>query len=162
MKFLYLILNIGTIAIPFVYSFNKKLNFKAHWKPIFKAILIISIPFIFWDIIFTLNEVWGFNQNYLLGFSLLELPIEEWLFFICIPYACVFTYYAVNFYLSNLKPSKKVSNHISIFLLILFVSTSLFNLDKLYTSVNFIFSSVILFISFIGSRQHFKSFMCRL
>ena len=42
--------------------------------------------FIPWDIIFTINEIWGFNPDYLKGAKILSLPYEEWLFFICIPY----------------------------------------------------------------------------
>lgn len=158
MKFLYLILNIGTISIPFIYSFNKKLDFKAYWKPLFSAIFITSFIFILWDIFFTQNEIWGFNDDYLLGLNLINLPIEEWLFFICIPYACVFTYYAFNFYLPQIKPSIKFSNLISIFLLVLFLCIASFNFNKLYTFVNFSLASVLMVISIIKYKVILQKF----
>ena len=56
----------------------------------------MAIPFILWDAWFTSMGVWWFNTDYTIGVSLLGLPLEEWLFFWCIPFSCVFTYYCFD------------------------------------------------------------------
>ena len=93
--------------------------------------------FIPWDVIFTINGVWGFNSDYFLGVEILSLPLEEWLFFICIPFACVFTHYAVLLYFPNLKLKKVTTKAISISLVLILFVLALVNYDKWYTLVNF-------------------------
>ncbi len=96
MELLYLYVNIGAIFIPFIFSFHKKLQFHQKWKAFFSANLISASFFILWDIYFTELGIWGFNPKYLTGVQLWNLPLEEVLFFTCIPYACVFTYHAIK------------------------------------------------------------------
>jgi len=93
--------------------------------------------FIPWDVIFTLHEIWGFNDTYFLGLKLFSLPIEEWLFFICIPFACVFTHYALLLYFPNLKLNKTSTKWISIGLIVLLFILAVMNYDKWYTVINF-------------------------
>ena len=102
MDYLYLWLNLGSLSIPFLFSFHPKLKFYKRWKALFLGILFSMLIFIPWDIIFTINGFWGFNPNYFLDIKLFSLPIEEWLFFICIPYACVFTHYSLLYYFPNI------------------------------------------------------------
>ena len=54
--------------------------------------------FIPWDIYFTAKGVWDFNPNFIIDVKFLYLPIEEWLFFIIVPYACVFIYEVLNYF----------------------------------------------------------------
>ena len=96
MKYTYLLLNIFTISIPFIFSFHKKLNFYKTWIALFPAVIITAAVFIIWDIWFTNMGVWGFNPAYLIGVDIVNLPLEEWLFFFCIPYAIVFTYASIK------------------------------------------------------------------
>ena len=93
--------------------------------------------FIPWDVIFTINGVWGFNSDYFLGFEIFSLPLEEWLFFICIPFACVFTHYALLLYFPNLKLNKVATKAIIISLVLILFILALANYDKWYTLVNF-------------------------
>ena len=93
--------------------------------------------FIPWDVIFTINGVWGFNSDYFFGFEIFSLPLEEWLFFICIPFACVFTHYALLLYFPNLKLNKVATKAISISLVLILFILALANYDKWYTLVNF-------------------------
>ena len=86
MPYLYLLLNLGSLSIPLIFSFHPKLKFFKHWKSLGIGILISMLIFIPWDVFFTINGIWGFNSNYYLGTNLFSLPIEEWLFFLIIPF----------------------------------------------------------------------------
>lgn len=93
--------------------------------------------FIPWDVIFTINGIWGFNPDYFLNTKILSLPLEEWLFFICIPFACVFTHYALLLYFPKMKLGENSSKSIAAGLMLTLVLVLIFNYDKWYTLVNF-------------------------
>src|SRR4051812_37361154 len=95
--FTYLLINFFTILIPFLFSFESRIRFYKSWPALFKAILITGSFFIIWDHLLTVKGVWGFNPEFIMGIYLWSLPVEEWLFFISIPYACVFIYESINF-----------------------------------------------------------------
>lgn len=135
--YLYLLLNLGSLLIPLVYSFNKKMQFIKQWKTVFVSIFLVATFFIIWDIIFTNNGVWGFNPDYHLPYKIAGLPIDEMLFFICIPYASIFIHYSLEYFKPNLLLSIKAVNTITILLLISVAVTLFFNLDKTYTAVNY-------------------------
>ncbi|WP_298236766.1 lycopene cyclase domain-containing protein [uncultured Algibacter sp.] len=147
MNYLYLLLNLGSLIIPFIFSFHPKLKFYRLWKPLFTGILISMLLFIPWDIIFTKQGIWGFNDTYFLGIKLFHLPIEEWLFFICIPYACVFTHYALLYYFPNLKLSKENTKIISYLFILICIVLAFANYNKWYSVINF--SLAALLITFV-------------
>lgn len=89
---LYLWINIASIVFPLALSFDKKVHYYKKWKFLFPAIILTAIPFVLWDMIFTMWGVWGFNETYLTGIALGNLPLEEVLFFITVPYSSVFIY----------------------------------------------------------------------
>ncbi len=146
MNHLYLLLNLGSVSIPFIFSFHPKLKFYTYWKSLFLSILITMCIFIPWDVIFTNNGFWGFNEAYFLGSKIFGLPIEEWLFFICIPYACVFTHYALLFYFPNKKISLKNVKIISYLFVAILLLTIIFNYNKWYTLVNFTYAIILITI----------------
>lgn len=144
--YLYLAVNLGAISIPFLYSFHKKLQFHKQWKPFFLSNFISALIFIVWDIYFTKWGIWGFNPAYLIGIDIVNLPLEEVLFFICIPYACVFTYHCFQTQLKD-KLSKINSKPISIVLILICLLTIGLNTDKAYTSSAFISLLVLILIN---------------
>jgi lycopene cyclase domain-containing protein len=62
-----------------------------HWKQMLIAIVIPAIPFLLWDV-FVTGTHWHFNSKYVSGIKIINLPIEEILFFITVPFACLFTW----------------------------------------------------------------------
>ena len=149
MTYLYLLINIASFSVPFIYSFEKKMNFIQYWKAVFSAILLVAIPFLIWDVIFTQYDVWGFNPSYYLGITFFGLPIEEILFFICIPFASIFTHYAFMHFFKNLKLSNRVTQSITVFLLISAVVVLIFAFPKAYTSVNFSLFGLLMLYAFL-------------
>ena len=143
MSYLYLLLNLGSLSIPFLFSFHPKLKFYKHWKSLGMGILISMLIFIPWDVFFTINSIWGFNSSYYLNTKIFSLPIEEWLFFICIPYACVFTHYSLLYYFPNLQLTIGKTKLISYLLILGFLIISIYNYDKWYTFVNFSLATIL-------------------
>lgn len=149
MTYLYLLINVASFSIPFLYSFEKKMRFIQYWKAVFLSVSIVAIPFLIWDVIFTQNGVWGFNPMYYLGITILGLPLEEILFFICIPYASIFTHFAFIYFLPNLKLSNSVTKLTTIFLLIISVIVLFAAFPKAYTTVDFSLFALLLIYALI-------------
>ena len=97
-NFYYLILDIAAISIPLLLSSNHRVKLDKKFKALFTAITITALGFLIWDYFFTAKGYWGFTEEYLTGFYIFNLPIEEILFFICIPYACLFTHETVKYF----------------------------------------------------------------
>jgi lycopene cyclase domain-containing protein len=135
-KYLYLAINFFTVIIPFLASFYPKAPFYKKWKYLWLAILIPAVLFLVWDEVFTRIGIWGFNDQYLTGVLIGNLPLEEVLFFFCIPYACVFTYFALNHLIDKdyLFPHQDL---ISGVLIISLLGFGIYFMDKAYTGVTF-------------------------
>lgn len=153
----YLILNLACIFFPFILSFDKKIAYYKLWKPLFIGIFISAAFFIIWDILFTKLGVWSFNPTYIMGIYIFNLPIEEILFFITVPYACIFIFEVVNGYTKRdvIGCGKPYSVVISVICLVLII---LFH-DKTYTLVNAsICLIMLLYAAFIYKSQNLGRF----
>ena len=133
MKLLYLLVDLCTLIVPLLFSFHPKIKFYKSWRFFFPANVTVAIIFISWDALFVYKGIWNFNSNYITGIYFYNQPLEEILFFICIPFSCVFTYYCLDkFY--NLAWQPKTENIFCIsFSSILLLAGFIF-WDRLYTS----------------------------
>lgn len=111
------------------------MHFIQHWKAYFTSIIAVGIIFILWDIYFAYQNVWGFNDQYLIGFRILKLPLEEWLFFLLIPYASVFIHYALKYFFPAIQLENKTTKWITYVLFLVGLLITVFNYDKMYTFV---------------------------
>jgi lycopene cyclase domain-containing protein len=148
MMSLYFWLDILSISVPLLVSFHPKIRLHHYWKSLFSAIALSMIPFIIWDIYFTIHKYWGFNPDYLSQTYILHLPVEEWLFFICVPYACVFTHEALMVLTKNAHLTTKTTKIITVLLLLVFGLVLAFHFDLAYTAVNMIFGIIILLLAY--------------
>ena len=102
----YILVNLGCFIVPFLFSFHPKLLFYRQWKAFLLGTISMMAIFIPWDVFFTAQGIWGFNTMYTSGIFIGNLPLEEWLFFICIPYACTFTYQCIKVLVSEVPASR--------------------------------------------------------
>lgn len=145
-RFSYLALILFTVSYPLFKSFEDKLKYHRKWKFLFPGIFISAAFFIIWDVVFTEMGIWNFNSSYILGITFLNLPIEEWLFFLVTPFACVFIYEVMNYFVKS-DVWGKASKTITLVLVIVLLLLALFFHDRLYTFV--VCSLLAIFLLFI-------------
>lgn len=97
----YLLIDFLIIIFPLILSFKWKFKYYKFWKQLFPSILIVGLIYIMWDAIVTYRGDWAFNYQYLNGISFLGLPIEEIMFFIVVPYSCIFIYENLEYFIKE-------------------------------------------------------------
>jgi len=101
-KYLYAIIPLVVILGPLAMSFDSKVNFIQYLFPVLISTLVISAVYIFWDVLVTRAGHWRFNDEFVGKARFLDLPLGEWLFFIGVPYACLFIYEVVVAYFGKI------------------------------------------------------------
>lgn len=137
-----------SIIVPFIFSFHNKILFYKQWPAFFKANFLVTIPFLIWDEIFTQNGVWGFTNEHIIGTYLFSLPIEEILFFIIIPYCCVFTY---EVFLKIKLKNRKITHSLTVALGTIILLMGIIFYNKIYTNITFICLGILLIL--LGSQK---------
>ncbi len=144
---LYLSILIFSAAFPILLSFDKKVHFYRTWKVLFPSMIVAGSIYLAADIIFAKQGIWGFNPSNHSGILLLGLPLEEWLFFIVIPYASVFIHYVVVYYFPKLVAGNKFIRIFSAILILLLILVVVLNYEKAYTVFNFSLFIVVLIVA---------------
>lgn len=145
-----------SLFFPLVLSFDKKVSFYRKWKFLFPAMLIPAVFYILWDIYFVSKGIWSFNERYITGIKLYNIPLEEIMFFFVVPYCCVFIYECVLFYFPRLK-NHKSSDRVLMGLAIILLVIGFYFSSRHYTSWTFIFNSVFIALLFLW-RDSIKKF----
>ncbi|RAJ32994.1 lycopene cyclase domain-containing protein [Pedobacter cryoconitis] len=143
MKYTYLLIDFFTISVPFIYSFHPKLNFYKTWKAFFPAVVLTGIIFLLWDVYFTSLGVWGFNPDYLIGLKVANMPLEEILFFFCIPYACVFTFHCLDLFIKKPIPLR-VEKILTPVLILICILLSISYRSHIYPAATFLLLAAVL------------------
>lgn len=98
-----------------------------------------------WDAIFTAKGIWGFNDKYVTGVTIFNLPVEEVMFFICIPFSCIFTYHSITKYFDlNWKGNTGII--IVSALSAVLIITGLANIERSYTFFTFVSTGILLIL----------------
>lgn len=155
---LYSILLIGTLSIPLMLSFDKRLRFYKQWKYLFPSLIVVAAFFILFDILFTRWGIWGFNPDYHSDMLIFNLPLEEWLFFFIVPYASIFLHESIHLFFPSLKLGHKTSRVITISLILLFSATAFFTIEKTYTLYTSSLMIITLLLSWWDASKEIQRF----
>ena len=142
-NFTYLLVLVGTVAAPLLFGFNKKLLFFNNLKYLFPAMLFSAAIFITLDLRFTERVVWSFNPEYLIGKNLLNLPIEEWLYFLAVPLLGTFIYEFIKQRFYNFEHSN-IFLTVSLVLLLAFGVAGYLSKQKAYPFFIFFLTTIYL------------------
>jgi lycopene cyclase domain-containing protein len=156
---LYLKVEILSIAIPLLLSFDKKVRFYKMWKSLLPSIIISGALFIVPDIIFTKMGIWGFNPQYHSGIVFSGLPVEEWLFFLIIPYSCLFIHYVFLYYSRNYSLSDNKVRVITVIIILILLLTIALNSDRIYTLVYSILLILLLIAANLDKMKIINSYL---
>lgn len=146
----YLLINLLIILFPLIFSFEKSIYHIINISIVIKTISYAGIPFLIWDEIFTRLNIWNFNSSKIIGIKFLSLPLEEILFFICIPYSIIFIYEITNHYFKHLYI--KISWNYLLYSGFLLSFVSLFVYEKTYSAIVILLTGV--FIFFVSLNKH--------
>jgi len=155
-QFTYFLILAASLAGPLALSFDKKVAFYKNWKYLFPAMIIPALLYIAWDMYFTAKGVWSFNETYITGIKLYNLPLEEVLFFFIVPYCCVFIYACVRSYFPNLVNKKSADLALNIIAIALIVAGVIYS-DRYYTGWTFRLTGTFVALLYLF-RNFFKSF----
>lgn len=152
----YFYLHLFTIIPVFLLSFDKNVHYYKEWKYLLPAIGIMGAIFIAWDVFFTVRGVWDFNHTYLSNIFLFRLPIEEWLFFLTVPFACVFIYECLNFYIKK-DLLASVERPMTLLMSISFLIIGFFHWHQIYTATTFILTGFFVLYHFLFLDGSYRS-----
>ncbi len=148
---LYLVLNVIIIAIPLALTFAPRVYYYRKLKPLAFSILIVGSMFVIWDAVASGRGDWSFNNEYVHGFNIFGLPFEEILFFITVPYSCLFLYETFRTYIKETAFS--INKHIYGILALLFFTGAIIFINRSYTATILLISAII----FVSARFCFKT-----
>ena len=148
MQPLYLILLVASLSFPLGASFENRVHYYARWKALLPGIITTAAFFLVWDYMFTDAGIWGFNEAYTLAYRLLGMPIEEWLFFVIIPFCTVFIYECVRYFFPGVSTTRGLQL-IVLVLAILLLLLSIIYSDRAYTFWNFMFAGAYLLFIYV-------------
>ncbi len=154
-NFTYLLILIGTIAVPAVLEFNKVIRFFSKLKYLLPAMLFTGAIFIIWDLRFEERAIWKFNSDFVMGRNILNLPIEEWLYFLTVPYLGVFIYEYLKHRFRNFE-RPNLFLVVSLILLALFGFLAYLTRQKLYPF--FTFFLLTIYLAYTVFRNRFKKY----
>ncbi len=157
MKSYYLIILLLSIAFPLGYTIFKRDLIKA-WKALVLSTSLVALAFLAWDYKFTHDGVWGFNANYCLGLYFGEIPLEEILFFLIIPFCSLFIHFALVHLRPHLTLAPTTTRAITLALLILAVTLAITNWSRSYTAINFSILTAVLMFSILYKRSMLSRF----
>jgi lycopene cyclase domain-containing protein len=151
----YLYFNILVIIFPFLLSFDKRVAFWRKWPYLFISIIFGDLIFVTWDSIVTDIGHWSFNEDHLTGIWVFGIPLEELLFFVTVPYACLFTYEVIQYYLREWRVP--FNRYVNLALAAVLVIAAFLFMDQGYTFIVLLYTAGMVVIATFAEGPLLKS-----
>ena len=150
MNYTYLLINVALLLIPLILIYPMKLQqsrtIKFMLLAVFINVFVFSVPTEY----LTQMKVIVFNPPYLTGFILWQLPIEELLFSLVMPFAGLAVYVFLNTRFPDLK-FEKYSLALSNILLGICIAILYFGYHNLYTLFTFLILLIfLLYVEYVN------------
>jgi lycopene cyclase domain-containing protein len=151
----YFWINLAIILGPLCATGNSRIAYYRNFRALGIAILVVGSLYIVWDIVVTDWGEWRFNPRYVSGVKVANLPLEEILFFITVPYSCLFIYEAI------VATSKRLQFHIPVAVvgaaIVMLTAGSLLFLSQGYTSKALASCALFLLVALRADRPLLES-----
>ncbi|BDC17344.1 lycopene cyclase domain-containing protein [Acidianus sp. HS-5] len=132
------------------------LKVKRNYKALLFSIGVTAPIFLVWDFIATWIGSWSFNPKWVLGIYVIDLPIEEVLFFVVTPFATLLIYDFLRTKVKD-KTLNAFSRRNMIIVAVALLLLSVLAIRHSYTFVDLIYASLsIIFVEFLDE-DLFKS-----
>jgi lycopene cyclase domain-containing protein len=89
--------------VPLVASLYPPLQFYRNTRALLASLFLVLFIFGFWDVYATYRGHWHFNPAAVWNMRIINLPLEEVLFFIVIPFCSIFTWETINYFKKRLR-----------------------------------------------------------
>ncbi|MBP6456382.1 MAG: lycopene cyclase domain-containing protein [Chitinophagaceae bacterium] len=146
-----------SIIVPFIFSFHPKIKFHKKFSAFFLAVLLPATLFIIWDAIFTSKGFWGFNPEHLSCIYYFGLPLEEILFFIVIPFCCIFVYHNCGLFFQ--KITFPFFRQLALIIALFSFIVGILYFGRMYTTLAFIGLSIVLILIYFDKKFPLEQFM---
>lgn len=123
MRSAYLLFNMA-IASSLFGPFFVHVRFWSRWRGMLRGIVYVSLPFIVWDIYASSAGHWFFNERFTFALRPGGIPVEEMLFFISVPLACMYVWSVIErFADKQIVPTHRARTGLLVAALVLLAST---------------------------------------
>ncbi|MDD5254822.1 MAG: lycopene cyclase domain-containing protein [Candidatus Omnitrophica bacterium] len=99
----YMLVLLFSISIPFVLSFYPPLKFYRKPRALAASIAAVLAVFGAWDVFAVWRGHWHFDPAGVFPMRVINLPLEEALFFVVIPFCCIFTWEAMKYLTQRMR-----------------------------------------------------------
>ena len=90
------------IGLPFLFKMNDPaLPLRGRKRDALLAMALVAFPFLVWDVAVTAAGHWSFSTKYTMGVTLINLPIEEVLFFVVVPLTGILVWETIGWLLKQ-------------------------------------------------------------
>lgn len=113
MQYTYLLINLAIIIGPLAFTFHRKIKYYTQLLIVAKTTFFVSTTYICLDVFAHKIGFWDYSPLRTTAISIFDLPLGEVLFFITIPYSCLFVWVILKTH-----TKKVVHNHNYLFLFI--------------------------------------------